>query len=146
MQLWICLILTWVLGGIIIGSYETTNLDYYIKNKRNYTIIWSKETLLDIVEHNKVKIINKVVNEIVGEVLYNAKNTKKMYEWKEVEHVLDDNMFDIVIKKLQKIFPDTKLSYITPNEIKNINYDNIFNKINYYSSINLDWSSPDTVK
>ena len=59
---------------------------------------------------------------------------------------MENNMFDTIIKKLEKIFPDTKLSYITPNEIKNINYDNIFNKINYYSSINLDWSPSDTVK
>ena len=71
----------------------------------------------------KVKIINKVVNEIVNEVLNNAKNIKKKYEWKEIEQILDDNMFDIVVKKIHKIFPDSKLSYITPNDIKDINDD-----------------------
>jgi len=96
---------------------------------------------LDIVEYNKVKIINKVVNEIVNEVLNNAKNIKKKYEWKEIEQILDDNMFDIVVKKIHKIFPDSKLSYITPNDIKDINDDNIFNIIKYYSSITIDWSS-----
>jgi hypothetical protein len=139
MQVWICLIITWIVGGMYMNMKTNYELDY-IKNKSNNTIIWSKEVLLDIVENNKIKIINKVVNEIVDEVLYNAKNTKKMYEWKEVDHVLDDDMFDNIIKKLEKIFPDIKLSYITPNEIKNIKFDNIFNKINYYSSINLDWS------
>jgi hypothetical protein len=139
MQVWICLIITWIVGGMYMNMKTNYELDY-IKNKSNNTIIWSKEVLLDIVENNKIKIINKVVNEIVDEVLYNAKNTKKMYEWKEVDHILDDDMFDNIIKKLEKIFPDIKLSYITPNEIKNIKFDNIFNKINYYSSINLDWS------
>jgi len=139
MQVWICLIVTWIVGGMYMNMKTNYELDY-IKNKSNNTIIWSKEVLLDIVENNKIKIINKVVNEIVDEVLYNAKNTKKMYEWKEVDHILDDDMFDNIIKKLEKIFPDIKLSYITPNEIKNIKFDNIFNKINYYSSINLDWS------
>jgi hypothetical protein len=141
MQLCIYIILTWLIGGLIISIYETKNLDYYSKNNLNYTNIYSKETLLDIVEYNKVKIINKVVNEIVNEVLNNAKNIKKKYEWKEIEQILDDNMFDIVVKKIHKIFPDSKLSYITPNDIKDINDDNIFNIIKYYSSITIDWSS-----
>jgi hypothetical protein len=86
------------------------NPDVYIYSS-NVSSVFTKETLLDIVQHNQNKIINGIVNSIVYAVLYQADRGRKVYYWRDSNDKLDDDMYDKVKDKLSYKFPDIKIEY-----------------------------------
>lgn len=106
--------LVFVILGLINNMYDLRiknhNPDVYIYSS-NVSSVFTKETLLDIVQHNQNKIINGIVNSIVYAVLYQADRGRKVYYWRDSNDKLDDDMYDKVKDKLSYKFPDIKIEY-----------------------------------
>jgi len=114
--------LVFVILGLINNMYDLRiknhNPDVYIYSS-NVSSVYTKETLLDIVQHNQNKIITGIVNSIVYAVLYQADRGRKVYYWKDSNDKLDDEMYEKIKDKLSYKFPDIKIEYYP-------NYDILF--------------------
>jgi len=125
-------------SGILLNISEYNKNDFY-KIKITNTTVLTKEILNDMMEIKKIKLTNNLVNGIAYGVLGEAQNAKNTYEWKDTENTVDDVMFQNVINKLNKIFPDIRIRYLSRSTIENLNILYPDTKLNYYSSIKLTW-------
>ena len=120
--------LAFVILGLINNMYDLRiknhNPDVYIYSS-NVSSVYTKETLLDIVQHNQNKIVTKIINSIVYAVLYQADRGRKVYYWKDCDAKLDDDMYDKIKDKLSYKFPDIKIEYYPNYDILlDWNYNN----------------------
>ena len=100
---------------------------YEIKNKNNYqtlltpintSIIYGREELNKLVEARKVKIINSIVTSIVTGVMYEADHARTKFEWKDMEMIVDNSMYNTVINKLKDIFQNVTFEEYLDNELE----------------------------
>jgi len=101
---------------------------YEIKNKNNYqtlltpintSIIYGREELNKLVEARKVKIINSIITSIVNGVIYEADHARTKFEWKDMEMIVDNSMYNTVINKLKDIFQNVTFEEYLDNELEN---------------------------
>jgi hypothetical protein len=127
---YVCIgLLMYVVVGLLLLS------DTRVKNSKpnvyiypiNTSTVYTKETLLEIVETKQEKTIEKIVDNILYSVVYEAHKGMKKYTWENNGETLDDIMYDKIKVKLVKKLPDLTITY--------------FNNYN----ILIDWNNNDIV-
>jgi hypothetical protein len=126
--IYIGLIIYVVVGLVLMSDLHVKNVtpDPYVYPV-NASIVYTKETLQEIVEVKQKKTIAKIVNNILYAVVYEAHKGMKKYTWENNEAILDNTMYDKIKIKLLEKFPDLMITY----------YDNY--------NILIDWNNYDLV-
>jgi len=88
--------------------------DIHIRNnERMYTynnsIIYSKDTLQQIVSNEESRIVTNVVKSITYGILYEAEHAKKTYEWKDTNNILNEKLYERVFNEIIIKFPDINI-------------------------------------
>jgi hypothetical protein len=89
----------------------------------NASIVYTKETLQEIVEAKQEKTIAKIVDNILYTVVYEAHKGMKKYTWENNEANLDNVIYDKIKTKLTEKFPDLTITYYDNYNIL-IDWDN----------------------
>jgi hypothetical protein len=120
-----------IIGLLFINSdlrVKNTSPDAYIYPV-NTSVVYTKETLQEIVEVKQQKTIAKIVNNILYAVVYEAHKGMKKYTWENNESILDNSMYDKIKAKLIEKFPDLTITYFDNYNIL-IDWDN-YDLVNY---------------
>lgn len=123
---YICIgLLFYIVVGLLLMS------DLRVKHNRpdtyiypvNASIVYTKETLQEIVEAKQEKTIAKIVDNILYTVVYEAHKGMKKYTWENNEANLDNVIYDKIKTKLTEKFPDLTITYYDNYNIL-IDWDN----------------------
>lgn len=119
-----------IVGLLLIGDLRVKNTspDTYIYPV-NTSVVYTKETLQEIVEVKQQKTITKIVNNILYAVVYEAHKGMKKYTWENNESILDNSMYDKIKAKLIEKFPDLTITYFDNYNIL-IDWNN-YDLVNY---------------
>jgi len=126
MMNYICIgLLFYIVVGLLLMS------DLRVKHNRpdtyiypvNASIVYTKETLQEIVEAKQEKTIAKIVDNILYTVVYEAHKGMKKYTWENNEANLDNVIYDKIKTKLTEKFPDLTITYYDNYNIL-IDWDN----------------------
>lgn len=111
---YICIgILFYIVVGLLLMSdlrVKHNKPDTYIYPV-NASIVYTKETLQEIVETKQEKTIAKIVDNILYAVVYEAHKGMKKYTWENNNENLDNVMYDKIKTKLTEKFPDLTITY-----------------------------------
>jgi hypothetical protein len=119
-----------IVGLLLIGDLrvKNTSQNTYIYPV-NTSVVYTKETLQEIVEVKQQKTIEKIVNNILYAVVYEAHKGMKKYTWENNESILDNSMYDKIKAKLIEKFPDLTITYFDNYNIL-IDWNN-YDLVNY---------------
>lgn len=114
MMNYICIgLLFYIVVGLLLMSdlrVKHNKPDTYIY-PLNASIVYTKETLQEIVETKQEKTIAKIVDNILYAVVYEAHKGLKKYTWENNDANLDNVMYDKIKTKLTEKFPDLTITY-----------------------------------
>lgn len=134
MMNYICIgLLFYIVVGLLLMSdlrVKNSSPDTYIYPV-NASIVYTKETLQEIVEVKQQRTIAKIVNNILYAVVYEAHKGMKKYTWENNEPTLDNTMYDKIKVKLIEKFPNLMITYYDNYNIL-IDWDN-YDLVNYES-------------
>lgn len=103
----VLIIVTSLIGNLMADISELNNKNniYSINN----TAVYSKSTLQQIVMNEELKIVNNIVRSITYGVLYEAKHAKKIFQWKDEDNLLNDNLYEKLFDEIITKFPNINI-------------------------------------
>jgi phenylalanyl-tRNA synthetase alpha subunit len=133
------LLMGFIMISNLVTLYETR---YRVLTPLNTSIIWDRDSLNRIVEARKLTITNNIITSIVNGVINEAEHARTKFEWKDMEMIVDNSMYNTVINKLKDIFQNVTFEEYLDNELiePDENDENCLKlKKNEVYSIRLNW-------
>jgi hypothetical protein len=136
------LLMGFIMISNLVTLYETR---HKVLTPLNTSIIWDRDSLNRIVEARKLTITNNIITSIVNGVINEAEHARTKFEWKDMEMIVDNSMYNTVINKLKDIFQNVTFEEYLDNELiepdeNDENDENCLKlKKNEVYSIRLNW-------